>query len=653
MCGIAGIFRGNRPPEECVQNLRFMLAQLRHRGPDEVGYYFDNSVAMGTARLSIVDMAAGQQPIGDAQRRYWISFNGEIYNYLELRRELLEHGIRFKTLCDTEVLLYAWIVWGESALAKLNGAFAFAIYDKWERSLVLARDRFGKRPLYYAQDGDGVIYGSEMKCFIGYPGWRFQWDPEQVASIFRVWTPLGDQSGYRRAKQVPAGAVVTFVGDRSHTTTYAQLELKRPPAALSEDEAAIRIKDSLRASVRRRMMGDAASGVYLSGGVDSAIIGSIAAEQASAPLKTYSVSFESGEFDESADQRMVSSYLKSDHTVLRVTDADIVHAFPSALRHAEVPVFRTAFVPMFLLSRRVAETGVKVVLTGEGADEVFLGYDLFKETLLRSAWADLSSDARHGYLSRLYPYFSHFSEANRASLYSLFSRLAPENDSQFLSHDLRFRNSQLTGRLLRQKRSGLDALAALMAAEANYSTLSITQRAQWLECKTLLGGYLLSSQGDRMCAAHGVENRCPFLDVEVVAAGAETNLRFDDGWTEKYLLRRAFVGCVPDHILNKHKYPYRAPDARAFFAVKPDYLDCVFSESELKKVELFDPAFCQRFSRQLSTKPLDGFSQADNQAFMFLLSTVLLNEMFVNRGAIRHVDLADLLVREIDGRSAA
>jgi asparagine synthase (glutamine-hydrolysing) len=651
MCGIAGVFSGELATQSRVDSLKRMLGSLRHRGPDEMGYYFDGYVAMGTARLSIVDVKGGQQPISDASRRYWICFNGEIYNYKELKVDLAKQGCQFSTHSDTEVLLNAWIVWGVAALQKLNGAFAFCIYDRLRHSLILARDRFGKRPLYYTKERNSILFGSEMKSFLAHENFKFEFDSEQLASIFRVWTPIEAQSGFRGINQVPAGAYLYADQTSMKVENYTSLCLLRGHSDLEEPEAARLVYDTLAESVRLRLSGDVDVGVYLSGGIDSAIVAQLVATSKTAITKSFSIRFVDEEFDESSDQALLVDYLGTDHASVTIDSREIADLFPAALWHAEVPVFRTAFVPMFLLSKLANSRGIKVVLTGEGADEAFLGYDIFKETILRATWNEIDESAKQQQIARLYPYLRHFNETNHAALYAFFDRFSKAGNSEFFSHDVRFHNSTLSGRMLSRKYSDLQALSnSARAAHEQYATLSPIQKAQWLEFKTLLAGYLLSTQGDRMSLAHSVENRCPFLDPNVVGLGAATNLRFNDGSDEKYLLKKAFAGKLPDKILRKHKQPYRAPDASALIRAQPEYLEAVRSEHELKKIGDLDSKFCAAFVEKILSKPIDRISQSENQTFIFLLSVSLLHKQFVSRDFSPFADIEPLLVKQIDGR---
>jgi len=346
-----------------------MLTAIAHRGPDGTGYFIDDFCALGTTRLSIIDLESGTQPQTDSSERYWLSYNGEIYNYRELRLELEALGRTFRTQSDTEVVLHAWITWGQACLSKLNGGFAFALYDRTANSLILARDRFGKRPLFFARHGQGLLFASEMKAFLPFPGFKFEQDPEQLASILAQWTPLPDQTGFANIKSLPMGEFLLVTQHQIIQQRYESLQFKPTLNISTEAEAIELVRQRLEQSVQLRMRSDVDVGVYLSGGLDSAIIALLASKTSRHPLSTFSVEFEDSQFDESAEQRDVSTLLGTHHQSLRITDDDITRNFPQAIFHAEVPAFRSAFIPMFLLSKCTQDAGIKVVLSGEGADD--------------------------------------------------------------------------------------------------------------------------------------------------------------------------------------------------------------------------------------------------------------------------------------------
>lgn len=654
MCGIAGFYTAPSEAADHPAVIKGMLAQIQHRGPDEAGYFVDQRLAMGTVRLSIIDLQSGTQPLCDAGERYWICYNGELYNYQELRSELQALGCRFRTQSDTEVLLQSWITWGEACLPRLNGAFAFAIYDRLEQRLTLARDRFGKRPLFYARHNGALLFASEMKAFLAYPGFRFQTDPAQLASIYALWTPLPEQSGFHDIRQLPMASFMQVKDGAERFGSYEALTLAPCVTVISEAQAIEMVHQALSDSVRLRLRSDVEVGVYLSGGLDSSVITQLATQMSPHTVHTFSVAFEDKYFDESDDQQEVSRHLGTQHSAITISHADIADTFPEAIWHAEIPAFRSAFVPMFLLSRAVRERGIKVVLSGEGADEAFLGYDLFKETLLRSSWNSYDNEERKRRISHMYPYLRHFDEGHAAQLLGLFQQFSHEQLPGLFSHEIRFQNGRFANRLLQEKADPFAQLLALTGADGQFAGMNAIQKAQWLEFKTLLAGYLLSTQGERMSLAHGVENRCPFLDPAVVNMAASVNLRFDDGSDEKYLVKRAFEKVLPASIIGKHKHPYRAPDSAAFVERRPDYLELLLSDAELMKMPFLDPAFCKALVKKIFNSAPATISTRENQAFIFLLSSALLHQRFVRREGAPLVDtqgIERVLVRTVDFRN--
>ncbi len=629
MCGLAGFIAPELPADDAPGVISAMLGHIRHRGPDEAGYYLDDGVTMGAVRLSIVGLATGAQPMADPDERYWICFNGELYNHIELREELRRLGRPFRTDSDTEVALQAWIQWGEACLPRFNGAFALAIRDAHSGDLVLARDRYGKRPLFYTDHGGAFLFASEMKAFRAFPGFGFALDPRELASVYALWTPLPDRTPFRGIRQLPVGGVLTVRGDRRSLRTYEELRVDAPAFTGTEAEAAAHVREALRTSVGLRLRSDVEVGVYLSGGLDSSIVTKLATDLSPHQVRTFSVQFEEASFDESDSQRVVADHLGTRHSAISVTGADIAEGFESAVYHAEVPAFRTAFVPMYLLSRHVRDAGIKTVLSGEGADEAFLGYSLFRETLLRASWDDLDEDERQRRLAGLYPELGHFGPAHRKHLTGLFRQFSTESLPGLFSHELRYQNGRFAVRLLKERDEPFADLLAMVRSDPRYAALSPVQKAQWLEYKTLLAGYLLSTQGERMSLAHSVENRCPFLDPAVVRAAASVNLRFDDGFEEKAILKKAFRGELPESSLTRPKQPYRAPGAAVFKKQRPDYLDLLLSDAELTKLDCVDPVFARKLVNKIMTTPDEQISTKEDQAFVYLLSTADLNQQFV------------------------
>ncbi|MFB7634870.1 asparagine synthase (glutamine-hydrolyzing) [Streptomyces sp. NPDC056149] len=630
MCGLAGFLSTSVHSGATTEVITSMLSTIRHRGPDEAGYYLDDGFAMGTVRLAIVDLVDGSQPLSDPSQRYWICFNGELYNHRELRAELEALGRPFRTdHSDTEVVLQAWLQWGTDCFVRFNGAFAVAIRDAVSGDLVLARDRYGKRPLFYTDHGGDFLFASEMKAFRAFPGFRFALDPRELATIYATWTPLPDRTPYRGIRQLPMGSVLTLSAGRRSLRAYEDLSFDVAGFDGTEAEAIECVRETLRTSVELRLRSDVEVGVYLSGGLDSSVVTRLATQLSSHQVRTFSVAFQDKTFDESDSQRLVAEHLGTEHSSVPITGTDIVDNFLAAVYHAEVPTFRTSFVPMFLLSRHVRDAGIKTVLSGEGADEAFLGYSLFRETLLRQQWQELSDDERRARLANLHPELAHFGPAHQAHLLGLYQQFSVERLPGLFSHEMRYQNGLFATRLLADGRDPFGDLLDLVSQAPGYAQMPAVHKAQWLEYKTLLPGFLLSTQGERAALAHGVENRCPFLDPAVVRAAASVNLRYDDGQIEKALLKKAFRAELPEWTTQRPKQPYRAPGSTVFKENRPDYLELLLSERELAGLDCVDQRFARRLVNKIMASPAEEISTKEDQSFLYLLTTAVLNQQFV------------------------
>lgn len=388
MCGIVGKIN-LRPAEPIDPELIYgMLAAIHHRGPDENGIFTDDWVGLGSARLSIIDLPSGRQPICNEDGTIWIVFNGEIYNYLELRTELESAGHIFRTHSDTEVLVHLYEERGADWLLRLNGQFAIALWDQRQCSLILARDRLGVRPIYYTTNGKTLLFASEAKALFAHPGIKAELDPVSLAQVFTFWTTISPRSSFRNIQSVPPGHYVTIKNDAVRVSQYWKLDMAlNSEIPKSLDDAANKLHTLLDDAVRLRLRSDVPVGAYLSGGLDSSSITALASRHIETRLKTFSIAFSDQIFDESHYQSTTNEFLKVENSSIHCGINDIGTAFPSAVRHAEMPLLRTAPVPMFLLSNLVHEHGFKVVLTGEGADEILGGYDIFKEAKIRRFWA--------------------------------------------------------------------------------------------------------------------------------------------------------------------------------------------------------------------------------------------------------------------------
>ena len=645
MCGIAGIVALSSdaaPPGR--QQLHDMAGALRHRGPDEFGLYRERRAGLAHARLSIIDLQSGQQPLANEDDTLWVAFNGEIFNYIELRDELERAGHRFRTRSDTEVIVHAYEQWGAQAFRRFNGQWAIALWNERDGSLVLARDPYGVRPLYLCEHEGTLYFASEVKAiFAADATIPRAFDPVGVKQVFTFWAPLAPRTVFAGVTEVEPGAVRVYRDGRLVDSAWAwepgYPEGDAGQFAGSLDDAVEAVRDAIdKATSLRMLRADVPVGSYLSGGLDSSIVASLGLKAKGASFHTFSLRFEDAEYDETEFQRLMVQRLGSEHHEVVVSSRDIARVFPDVIGHTERPILRTAPAPLFLLSKLVRDAGIKVVLTGEGADEMFAGYDLFREAGVRRFWArQPASTWRPRLLERLYPYLSRSPVSQRALSQRFFGQgLEMAGDPGF-GHDLRWRSAAALQRLfapgMNAAAGGHDVraelLGALPPAFARWTRLA---QDQYLEIRTLLSGYLLSSQGDRMLMAHSVEGRFPFLDRQVAALADSLppayKLKVLD---EKHVLKRMAAEIVPAEILSRKKQPYRAPDALSFAG--PDaaeWMDAVADARAIADAGVFasGPAAqllgkCRAASGQ--------FSNADNMAVVGLLSTQIVHDRFIRR----------------------
>lgn len=638
MCGIAGIAGANVRPEAVRPLLERMIATLAHRGPDGFGFHAGGGIGLAHARLSIIDLATGDQPIHNAQRTVWTVFNGEIFNYVELRAQLQADGARFYTRSDTEVIVHLYERHGDRFVEHLNGQFAIALWDARLGRLLLARDRTGIRPLFHASHAGRVWFASEAKALHAVLPQGGGLDPLGLAQTLTYWSPVEPRTVHAGISSLPPGHLLTVERDgRQRLTRYWDWDFPaaddpRPCRWRDVAHAAGELRELLVDAVRLQLRADVPVGAYLSGGLDSSGLVALIRGFTSTPVRTFSVAFADAEFDESHHQRLMAEHLGTRHTTLRCTAGAIGDAFPRFVRHVETPVLRTAGVPMMLLAREVRRHGYKVVLTGEGADEVFAGYDLFKEAKVRRFWArQPASTWRPRLLERLYGYLPNSPVGNPQFARAFFGQGLDRPERGGFAHLPRWTTSrralQLLAPELRSMLADWDPVSAfeqtLPAHAAGWAPLA---RDQYVEAKSLLAGYLLSSQGDRVAMAGSIEGRYPYLDHRLVefASGLPPHWKIR-GLAEKHVLRLALAGLLPDGVAQRTKQPYRAPDARCFFANgRPlDYVDDLLSAERLRAAGYFDPAAVGRLADKCRQGRATGF--ADNQAFVGVLSTMLVH----------------------------
>jgi asparagine synthase (glutamine-hydrolysing) len=642
MCGICGIVSYAGPPD--LGLLHRMMGRLGHRGPDGNGYYRDRRAALGHTRLAIIDTTGGAQPLCNEDGTVWVTFNGEIFNYVELREELRHRGHTFRTASDTEVIVHAWEEWGEECFSRFNGQWATALWDRHAERLVLSRDRLGVRPLFFIRLPTCLLFASEVKAIFADPSVERAFDPAGLDQTFTYWSPVAPRTVFRGIEQLEPGHYAVLDRDGFRKAPYWRITFPdrgREPVQDAQENAEALRERVIEATRLRFLRSDVPVGAYLSGGLDSSVTAAVISRYTDAPLHTFSMRFSDSEFDEGQYQKKMSAVLGTEHQDIVVSPSDIAAVFPEVIWHAETPILRAAPAPLFLLSKLVRENGYKVVVTGEGADEVLAGYDLFREARVRLFWSrDPESAKRTRAAELLYPWMARSPGRMPAFARSFFGRHLDPGDPA-LSHRPRWDSTSVIKSMLTADlqdgigRAGAeDVVAAMPPGSEDWDPLS---RGQWLEMTTLLAGYILASQGDRMLMANSVEGRFPFLDREVVDFANALPARHKlFGLEEKYLLKRAFADLVPDDIIHRPKQPYRAPDAASFFAAdRPAWFDEVMSERAIAAAAVFEPSVVAGLLAKCRRTRGENMSNTDNMRVLAIVSTQLTHESFIAEGGRR------------------
>ncbi|HEX6751245.1 MAG TPA: asparagine synthase (glutamine-hydrolyzing) [Longimicrobium sp.] len=607
MCGICGTV-DLTPGAVCdAAALGAMTRSLAHRGPDDEGTWCEGGVGLGQARLSIIDLSsAGHQPMRSGDGTAVMAYNGEVYNFPELRRELEALGARFRSRTDTEVVLQAWLAWGPAAFSRLNGMFALALYDGRTRRVVLARDRFGIKPLYYARRGTAVAFASEVKSLIAGGMVSPDVDPQALHEYLWYGNALGERTLYAGVRRLLPGHWME-IGERGIRIEAYWRPEEIAPVADSAGDAAARVLELLDASVRRHLIADVPVGVFLSGGIDSSAITALASRHAGR-LATYSVGFDfAGGVDELPRARSVAKRFGTEHHELHLAGGDLPEVIRALVRSHDEPFADAANLPLYLLAQRV-RSEVKVVLQGDGGDEIFAGYRRYAVLSAGAAWRALGPAAVA--LSRLAPP----SLAARAARARRFALAAGERDDALrmaLLLTAEDPGSDLTALLSpawRARLQGTDPFAAYRAADARFAGLDPVQRMLYTDTQVLLPCQFLEKV-DKSTMAHGVEVRVPFLDAELAeyAMGLPARLKVRRG-AKKWILRQALRGVVPDFVLDAPKTGFGVPFGHWLRTSLAPFFDEVLGDPAVQRAGLFEPrALARRVAEHRSGARDHGF----------------------------------------------
>jgi asparagine synthase (glutamine-hydrolysing) len=584
MCGICGVVRSDGAPD--LEAVGRMSGRLVHRGPDDDGLFREGPVALAARRLSIIDLGHGHQPIANEDGSAVVVQNGEIYNYRELKRELEGRGHRFATDCDTEVLVHGYEEWGEGFVERLRGMFALALWDKRRRRLLLARDRFGIKPLYY-RHVDGVLsFASELKAMLEQPGFSREIDPKAVSAYLAFNSIPAPLTIFAEARKLLPGHLLAWEGGEVDIRRYA-----RPgpvpgaePRRGSEAELAAELREVLDDSVRAHLVADVPVGVLLSGGVDSGALAALASAHLGEPLRTFSIGFEEEGFDELSRARLVAERYGTDHHEL-VVRPDAVELLPKLVEAFDEPFGDSSALPTYLVSQ-LASGQVKTAMSGEGGDELFGGYYTYVADLLARRVGRLAPLARP--LAEALP-----SRHDRVGFDYKAKRFARAAALPPLERHHAWKeifSPQVRGELAGARAAGWDPVDLYRERYAETAGAEALARMQDVD----LGIYLVDDllvKTDRLSMAHSLELRVPFLDQKVAEfAFSLPRAMKVRGFQKKRLLRKALAPLLPEEIVHGRKQGFSIPLAAWLRGPLEPFARETLAPGALERQGLLEPA---------------------------------------------------------------
>ena len=612
MCGIAGVaYRDGLPVDRKV--VARMGACLRHRGPDDEGVYTGAGVGLAHTRLSIIDLSeSGRQPMQSEDGRYAISYNGEVYNFRELRHTLEGLGHEFRGRSDTEVVLRAFVEWGESSFAMLEGMFALAVWDEAERRLHLARDRFGIKPLYYHADSERVAFGSEIKALLasGEVGRELDWAGLHEYLYYN--TALGERTMFAGVRKLPPGHALTLDEDGARVWEYASVF---DVEAVEDDYATAveRVRELLERAVVAHLVSDVPVGVFLSGGIDSSAITAFASKHYGGKLKTFSAGFD---FDRGVNElpkaRAVAEHFGTDHHELHVSGGDVAGVIERLVRCHDQPFGDAANIPLYLLCEQLGD-GNKVVLQGDGGDEVFAGYRRHSFMAIEH-WIDVVAKPTSWAAPmvprwvRYYRFCQRFSRTNRELRLAMVVA-SGIGDTQ---------PSHVFAPGARAALEGSDPFARYREYYNRFAELDSAQRAVYTDSAIILPD-LFFEKVDKATMAHGVEVRVPLVDTRLAAYVMGLPSKYKIRWMhKKRIMRRALRGVVPDAILDMPKVGFGVPESYWMRTTLAGYMRDVLEDDTRASASLFD----RRALRTLIEDHVEG--RKDNGSFLYRLLNLAL-----------------------------
>ncbi len=571
MCGIAGFYDIWNDKKTDPSVIGKMLEKIRHRGPDGMKNLEMPGVTFGFARLSFIDLTGGMQPISNEDGNVTVICNGEIFNFKELRDELIAKGHSFKTGTDIEVIVHLYEECGMSFLDRLNGQFAVALYDKAKDTLFLVRDQMGICPLFYSVIDGKLVFASEIKAIMEFPGAPKKLNMKAVDQLMNYPGAVSPETFFDGVRSLKAGHYLTIKRNAEVSDTeYWDLQYDPEEEDKGEEYYVENLRKLIKDAITRRLIADVPIGFYVSGGLDSSVVACFIGKYLLNSMYSFSAEIGDGELDESRFQQMVKECVNSKHYATKITEKEIWENLESVIYHCESGVKESYDTAAFLLSKMVGESPAKAVLTGQGSDEFFSGYAGYMVDLFRNMQKDKMSPEELEVNERLWgdPYFRY--ERNHPEIRKIHERVYSS-----------------------AVRGNIDKFSAFAESPVNVNRLkglSSQKRRSYIDYKLRLSDHLLTEHGDRMFFSHSVEGRHPFLDKEllefVITIPDKYKLK---GVNEKYILKKAGEGIVPDPILKRRKFPFQAPGMSSMIKASKDlpYL----SEELIKKQGVFNPDY--------------------------------------------------------------
>jgi|SRR5580693_5375913 asparagine synthase (glutamine-hydrolysing) len=623
MCGITGALDLLGRPRVAPEVVAAMTASLVHRGPDSAGLLLTPELGLGMRRLEIIDLATGDQPIFNEDRSVALVCNGEIFNFQELRCGLRQRGHQFRTRTDVEVLVHLYEEHGEDLVFHLNGQFAFALWDARRRLLLLARDHFGVNPLYYTVADGQFLFGSEIKAILAHPAVERRVDLIGLDQVLSLPGLVSPRTLFQGVESLPSGCSLSVAGGALRLRRYWDLDYpeegeERGGAAAGEAELVEELREIFARSVRRRLLADVPVGLLLSGGLDSSLVAACAARQnAGAPRHTFSVAFDDGGIDETGYQRLMTQMLGSRHHEVRCDPASIAERLREMVFHCECPVKESYNTCALALAEAARSAGIKVLLGGEGADELFGGYPGYR--------FDAAGEPRRGAAVSVEEVLEQ----------ELRERAWGDPD---LAYDLdqvplREVKAALYSRAAAEQLAADDGAGAPLVDPSRLRNRHALHKRSYLDFKLRLADHLLSDHGDRMMMARSVEARYPFLDLEMVefARRLPPALKVSE-LTEKYLVKRMAEGRIPRAIVEREKFGFRAPASPELLRRGCDWVEDLLAPGTVRRHGLFDAEAVATLARRYRREGFELHPHLEPDLLMVVLTSHLACDLFTLRG---------------------